>query len=78
MLFSLGHVHTGQCKRTGGCNNELVVAFFSTGGSVKGKNLYLLTLWFIYKLAFILFVMTPGAQTTGNIAVYDSAKQLVI
>ena len=29
--------HTGQCKRTGGCYNELVVAFFSTGGGVKGK-----------------------------------------
>ena len=71
--------HTGQCKRTGGCYNELVVAFFSTGGGVKGKkNLYLLTLLFIYKLAFNLFVMTPGAQTTGNIAVYGSAKQLVI
>ena len=64
------HTHTGQCKRTGGCYNELVVALFSTGGGVKGKeNLYLLTLWFIYILAFILFVMIPGAQTTGNIAV---------
>ena len=31
--------HTGQCKRTGGCYNELVVAFYSTGGGV----LYLLT-----------------------------------
>ena len=31
-------VHTGQCKRTGGCYNELVVAFFSTGGGVKGKK----------------------------------------
>ena len=73
-------VHTGQCKRTGGCYNELVVAFFSTGGGVKGKKIYtcLLTLLFIYKLAFILFVMTPGAQTTGNIAAYGSAKQLVI
>ena len=71
--------HTGQCKRTGGCYNELVVAFFSTGGGVKGKkNLYPLTLLFICKLAFILFVMTPGAQTTGNIAVYGSVKQLVI
>ena len=71
--------HTGQCKRTGGCYNKLVVAFYSTGGGVKGKkNLYLLTLLFIYKLAFILFVMTPGAQTTSNIAVYGSAKQLVI
>ena len=78
MLLSV-HVHTGQCKRTGGCYNELVVAFFSTGGGVKGKkNLYLLTLWFIYKLAFILFVITPGAQTIGNIAVYGAAKQLVI
>ena len=29
-------IHTGQYKRTGGCYNELVVAFFSTGGGVKG------------------------------------------
>ena len=73
------HAQTGQCKRTGGCYNELVVAFYSTGGGVKGKkNLYLLILLFINKLAFILFVMTPGAQTTGNIAVYGSAKQLVV
>ena len=38
--FALKHidlVHTGQCKRTGGCYNELVVAFYSTGGGVKGK-----------------------------------------
>ena len=33
-------VHTGQCKCTGGCYNELVVAFFSTGGGVKGKKIY--------------------------------------
>ena len=33
-------VHTGQCKRTGGCYNELVVAFYSTGGGVKGKKIY--------------------------------------
>ena len=32
--------HTGQCKRTGGCYNELVVAFFSTCGGVKGKKIY--------------------------------------
>ena len=32
--------HTGQCKRTGGCYNELVVAFFSTGGGLKGKKIY--------------------------------------
>ena len=30
--------NTGQCKRTGGCYNELVVAFYSTGGGVKGKK----------------------------------------
>ena len=30
--------HTGQCKRTGCCYNELVVAFFSTGGGVKDKK----------------------------------------
>ena len=30
--------HTGQCKRTGDCYNELVVAFYSTGGGVKGKK----------------------------------------
>ena len=32
--------HTGQCKRTGGCYNELVVTFFSIGGGVKGKKIY--------------------------------------
>ena len=29
------NLHTGQCKSTGGCYNELVVAYFSTGGGVK-------------------------------------------
>ena len=68
-----------QYKSTGGCYNELVVAIFRTGAGVKGKkNLYLLTLRFIYKLEFILFVMTPGAQTLGNIAVYGSAKQFMV
>ena len=38
--------HTGQCKRTGGCYNELVVAFYSTGGGVKGKKIY--TCWLYY------------------------------
>ena len=38
--------HTGQCKRTGGCYNELVVAFFITGGGVKGKKIY--TCWLYY------------------------------
>ena len=32
------HDHTGQCKRTGGCYNELVVAFLRTGGGLKGKK----------------------------------------
>ena len=43
---TLPHAHTGQCKRTGGCYNELVVAFFSTGGGVKGKKIY--TCWLYY------------------------------
>ena len=34
-----GSYHTGQCKRISGCYNELVVAFFSTGGGVKGKKI---------------------------------------
>ena len=40
------YYHTGQCKRTGGCYNELVVAFFSTSGGVKGKKIY--TCWLFY------------------------------
>ena len=39
-IFPEAGNHTGQCKRTGGCYNELVVAFFSTGGGVKGKKIY--------------------------------------
>ena len=38
LAVPLFRFHTGQCKRTGGCYNELVVAFFSTGGGVKGKK----------------------------------------
>ena len=38
--LSFMYNHTGQCKRTGGCYNELVVAFFSTGGGEKGKKIY--------------------------------------
>ena len=33
-----GLSHTGQCKRTGGCYNELVVAFLRTGDGLKGKK----------------------------------------
>ena len=38
--LSLSHwyPHTGQCKRTGGCYNELVVAFLRTGDGLKGKK----------------------------------------
>ena len=72
------HKHTGKCKNTLGYYNELMQAKFRTGDDGKGKqNLYLLTL-FLYKLAFIVFVMTAGAQTVGNIAVYGSAMQLLI
>ena len=35
-ILYMQHDHTGQCKHTGGCYNELVVAFYSTGGGVKG------------------------------------------
>ena len=38
-IFSFWHNHTGQCKRTGGCYNELVVAFLRTGGGLKGKKI---------------------------------------
>ena len=31
--------HIGQCKRTGCCYNELVVAIFRTGAGVKGKTI---------------------------------------
>ena len=72
MLVRRPKLNTGQCKRTGGCYNELVVAIFSTGGGVKGKKKSI-PVDFV-----ILFVMIPGAQTTGNIVVYGSAKQLVI
>ena len=39
-LLCCNHTHTGQCKRTSGCYNELVVAFYSTGGGLKGKKIY--------------------------------------
>ena len=39
-IFYMHLYHTGQCKRTGGCYNELVVAFLRTGGGLKGKNIY--------------------------------------
>ena len=54
-----------------------MVAFFSTSGGVKGKKSIPVD-FMIYLLTCIYFVMTPGAQTTGNIAVYGSVKPLVI
>ena len=39
LLQTSSYGHTGQCKRTGGCYNELVVAFFSTGGGVKDEKI---------------------------------------
>ena len=47
-LIFLKHLHTGQCKRTGGSYNETVVAFFSTGGGVKGKKKYIPVDFIIY------------------------------
>ena len=40
LQWLIEHYRTGQCKRTGGCYNELVVAFYSTGGGVNGKKIY--------------------------------------
>ena len=37
-IFNLTSLHTGQCTRTGGCYNELVVAFLRTGDGLKGKK----------------------------------------
>ena len=37
-MFFCAEYHTGQCKCTSGCYNELVVVFYSTGGGVKGKK----------------------------------------
>ena len=36
------------------------------------QNLYLLTLLFLYELAFFLFVMAPSAPTICHISVYGS------
>ena len=37
-VFTFRQDHTGQCKSTGGCYNELVVAIFRTGAGIKGKK----------------------------------------
>ena len=68
-----------QCKSTDGCCNELVVAIFRTGAGVKVKKSITVGLYIlVISLHLFLFVMTPGAQTIGNFAVYGSAKKLVI
>ena len=51
-----------------------MVAIFRTGAGQKGKKSIPVDFMIYYKLAFNLFVMTPGAHTIGNIAVYGSAK----
>ena len=38
LSVTLDYYHTGQCKSTGGCYNEVVVAIFRTGAEVKGKK----------------------------------------
>ena len=38
VFFDLILYHTGQCTRTGGCYNELVMATFRTGAGIKGKK----------------------------------------
>ena len=38
LFLAVPRGHTGQCKRTGGCYNELVVAFLRTGDGLKGKK----------------------------------------
>ena len=40
--------HAGQCKRTGGCYNELVVAFLRTGDGLKGKKKSIPVVFMIY------------------------------
>ena len=57
--------HTGQCKRTGGCYNELVVAFLRTGGGLKGKKIYTCWLYdlFISLRLFYLWWHLPHRLT---------------
>ena len=59
------HGHTGQCKRTGGCYNELVVAFLRTGGGLKGKKIYTCWLYdlFISLRLFYLWWHLPHRLT---------------
>ena len=42
------------------------------------KNLYLLTLLFLYTLALMLYVMKPGAQAVSNTAINGFATPLLI
>ena len=67
-------IHTVQCKSTRGCYNELPHWCWCKMAEKVKKSVPV----DFMKLAFILFVMTPGSQTIGNIAVYDSAKQNLV
>ena len=55
-MYLVAIYHTGQCKRTGGCYNELVVAFFSTGGGVKGKKIYTCSLNYLFINLHLLYL----------------------
>ena len=56
--------HTGQCKRNGGCYNELMVAIFRTGAGVKGK------------VDFI--ISSPELKAQGELIVWDSSRLLSV
>ena len=54
--------HTGHCKSTGGCYNELDVAIFRTGAGVKGKK-YIPVDFMIYLKACIYFICDDTWRT---------------
>ena len=62
-FVSAPYLHTGQCKRTGGCYNELVVAFFSTGRGVKGKKS--IPVDFIIYILKVCWFLLAGTANTG-------------
>ena len=64
-IFLSHQIHTGQCKRTGGCCNELVVAFLRTGGGLKGEKIYTCWLYdlFISLRLFYLWWHLPHRPT---------------
>ena len=40
VFYLVGYDQSGQCKSTGGCYNELMVAIFRPGAGIKGKKIY--------------------------------------